>query len=60
MAWDGLIYAHVFENLEVGIPRTLFWNLLLTPGLEDEWTCRALVERHWLIWLHVFRTEPGW
>jgi hypothetical protein len=24
------------------------------------WTCPALVERHWLIWWHVFRTEPGW
>ena len=27
--------------------------------LYARWTCPALVERHWLIWRHVFRTEPG-
>src|SRR3954467_12770765 len=33
---------------------------LVAPPLAAEvWTCPALVERHWLIWRHVFRTEPG-
>src|SRR3982751_25822 len=27
---------------------------------ENFWTCFVLVERHWLIRRHVFRTEPGW
>ena len=28
--------------------------------IDSTWTCPALVERHWLNWRHVFRTEPGW
>src|SRR4051794_24358567 len=28
-------------------------------GATSVCTCSALVERHRLIWLHVFRTEPG-
>src|SRR3954469_12114866 len=27
---------------------------------DPPWICPALVERNWLIWRHVFRTEPGW
>src|SRR4051812_41341544 len=31
----------------------------LQDGPEADWTCRALVERYWLIRQHVFRTESG-
>ena len=27
---------------------------------KQKWTRPVLVERHWLNWRHVFRTEPGW
>jgi hypothetical protein len=31
--------------------------LVYDPG--DDWTCPALVERHWVIRRPFFRTEPG-
>ena len=30
-----------------------------TSHSDAAWTCPALVERHWVIWQHAFRTEPG-
>jgi hypothetical protein len=34
-------------------------RFVIETVLDTLWTCPALVERHWLIRRHVFRTEPG-
>lgn len=48
----GELYAHLFENASIGIPRSLFWNLSLpcAPISWDgeEWECFVLCE--WLQW----------
>ena len=44
----GLLYL---VGLSVVIVAYAYW--------PSNWTCAALVERHWLIWWHVFRIEPG-
>ena len=46
----GLIWTLTFGGMQ--------WRV--AGWLSGVWTCPALVERHWLSWWHVFRTEPGW
>ena len=55
------------SDLEQEFPVRLFDRVgrrlvLITIGEEllGDWTFPGLVERHWLIWRHVFRREPGW
>ena len=42
---------------------TIAWTLETHAHADhlsgSPWTCPALVERHWFIRRHVFRTEPG-
>jgi hypothetical protein len=61
--------ARVDVCSEMKLQAALGASLLFTKGATAAagqacatalWTCPALVERHWLIWRHVFRTEPGW
>lgn len=48
----GELYGHVFENTSSGIPRSVFWNLLLpcTPisWEGEDWECSVSCE--WLQW----------
>ena len=48
----GNIYAHLFENSQVGVPRNLYWSvtvpLLPVEWEEDEYECLLTCE--WITW----------